>query len=962
MSLRFPTGGLATVRNRAWIPVLMLAIGVGWSTVAMPQVNLPSTEQLELLQSMGSDQQRLLLDQLGTGTGTTGLGTTTRGLQPADFEERGDSADLLNTRLPRLEGEDSVVIEVKIRRFVKDISQPANPQTAAAALPLDVVPPAAVTPAPVAAPPVTPSPPEPIKRTPEEELRLAALVQRIAAGSPYRLDRTGAITLPELAPIPLFGLTEEQAKQRLETEPALLDLEFRVTLLSRDGNLKPFGYELFENRRYSFSATTNFPVPADYVLGPGDTLDVRLFGNPARSYSLAVTRDGTISIPQVGQITVAGLDMDAARQRIASATAAQMMGVRVGVTLGRLRSIRVFVLGEVRRPGSYTVGGLSTMTNALLASGGVQTIGSLRHVQLKRSGKLIQELDLYDLLLRGDTHADARLQANDVIFVPPVGRTASIVGEVRRPAIYELDREQSIAELVALAGGMTAQADPRRTTIERIDAEHVRTIATVDLSSATGRAERLRPGDLVRLHSVAPLVTGAVTLAGHVYRPGSHQFRPGMRLSDVIDGVDDLRPDADQHYVLIRREDPATHRVSVVSADLAQALAHRGSLADVQLADRDQIHVFDLQASRERVVGPLIEELKRQSDRDQPTRVVGIGGRAKVAGQYPLEPGMRVTDLIRAGGGLDEAAYGTEAELIRSEVTDGQLRRTALIQIDVQAALAGEPTANVALQPFDFLVIKETPLWSRSEQVTILGEVRFPGTYPIRRGETLKAVIERAGGLTELAFTEGSVFTRKDLQEREQKQLETLTSRLKRDLATLTLQNVQSAPQIAGEVAGATSIGQSLLAELETTKAVGRLVIDLPAVIGAAPGSADDVLLKDGDRLVIPRKTQEVTVIGEVQSVTSHLFDPDNGVNDYIAASGGVTRQADRSSIYVIRADGSIVTAGAHWFARGNTRIRPGDTIVVPLDAGRMRPLPVWQAVTTIIYNLAVAVAAVNSF
>ena len=961
MSLRFPTGGLATVRKRLLIPVLMLA--VGWSTAAMPQVSSPSGDQLELLQNLGSDQQRLLLDQLGTGSGTMGLGTAARGQLPADLEDRGDSADLLKTRLPRLEGEDSVVVEVKIRRFVKDISQPANPQTAAAALPLDVVPPAAMTQVPAAAvPPVTPPPPEPIKRTQEEEARLAALVQRIAAGSPYRLDRTGAITLPELAPIPLFGLTEEQAKQRLETEPALLDLEFRVTLLSRDGNLKPFGYELFENRRYSFSATTNFPVPADYVLGPGDTLDVRLFGNPARSYSLTVTRDGTISIPQVGQITVAGLGMDAARQRIASATAAQMMGVRVGVTLGKLRSIRVFVLGEVKRPGSYTVGGLSTMTNALLASGGVRPIGSLRHVQLKRGGRLMQELDLYDLLLGGDTHADARLQANDVIFVPPVGRTVSIVGEVRRPAIYELDREQGVAELVALAGGMTAQADPRSTTIERIDEQHERTVATVDLSTDAGRAERLRAGDLVRLRSVPPLVTSAVTLAGHVYRPGSHQYRPGMRLSDVIGSIDDLRPDADQHYVLIRREDAATHRVSIVSADLARALAQRGSDADIPLADRDQIHVFDLQASRDRVVGPVIEELRRQSGRDEPTRIVGIGGRAKVSGQYPLEPGMRVADLIRAGGGLDEAAYGTEAELIRSEVADGQLRRTELIRIDPQKALAGDPAANVALAPFDYLVIKETPLWSRSEQVTVEGEVRFPGTYPIRRGETLRSVIERAGGLTELAFTEGSLFTRKDLQEREQKQLETLTSRLKRDLATLALQNVQSAPQVAGQVAGATSIGQSLLEELKGAKAVGRLVIDLPAVMAAAPGSASDVLLKDGDRLIVPRKTQEVTVIGEVQSVTSHLWHPDDGVNDYIAASGGVTHQADRNGVYVIRANGSIVTAGASWFSRGNTGIRPGDTIVVPLDAGRMRPLPVWQAVTTIIYNLAVAVAAVNSF
>jgi polysaccharide export outer membrane protein len=325
---------------------------------------------------------------------------------------------------------------------------------------------------------------------------------------------------------------------------------------------------------------------------------------------------------------------------------------------------------------------------------------------------------------------------------------------------------------------------------------------------------------------------------------------------------------------------------------------------------------------------------------------------------------MRVADLIRAGGGLAENAYEGAAELARYEVRDGGTRATDVMRIGVQAALAGDPDANLNLAPADFLVVKEISEWSRQESITLAGEVRFPGEYPIERGETLKQVIARAGGLTPLAFTEGSVFTRESLREREAEQLKMLANRLRQDLGALALQSAQiQGARGEGSPSETLAVGQSLLNELTAAEAVGRLVIDLPRVMNAAAGSSDDLMLRDGDRLIVPRQSQEVTILGEVQNATSMLYDPSMDRDEYILQSGGMTQRADDERVYVVRANGSVdADTGSAWFSKSQRDIRPGDTIVVPLDAERMRPLPMWAAITTIIYNLAVAVAAVGSF
>jgi polysaccharide biosynthesis/export protein len=945
----------------------------------------PSADQIELFNNLPPEQQQAILESLGNG-GTRGsaTGRTGRVDRPLDFpqtvrprgseaeEDLGDDAarrrDTGVPRIPRLKGDDTVLLSLEIRQLERrapeiEERERREPGSNRAAQP--------TIPGRTAAPSTTPAtgngaPKEDrrLQRTAEEIERLEDFRSRILRRNPYRLDKWGILNVAELGPIPLAGLTEEEATERLAAEMRLDDFIVHLTRLplrpiGADA-LKPFGYDLFAGMPSTFAPATDVPVPSEYVVGPGDTIEVQLIGNSKGRYTLVVGRDGRVNFPDLGPIAVSGRRFEEVREDLQARVRDQMIGTQASISIGELRSIRVFVLGDAETPGSYTVSGLSTITNALFVSGGIKRIGSLRNIELKRNGRTVVTLDLYDMLLKGDTRADQRLLPGDVIFVPPVGATVGIAGEVRRPAIYELKSETTAAELLKLAGGLLPAADPKVATVERVNERRARVTVDVDLAATAGLGTLLQSGDTLRIPTIRPTLEDSVVVNGYVHRPGEYQFRSGMRISDVLPSVDELKPNADQRYLLVRRELPPDRRLRVFSADLERALAQPNSAANFELAPRDQIFVFDLESGRDRIVDPLMRELRMQSRIDEPTAEVSVAGKIKVPGKYPLEPGMTIADLLRAGGSLDEAAYGGQAELTRYEVVNGESRQAELINIDLRQVLAGDPAADVVLKPFDYLVIKEVPLWASQEEVEIRGEVKFPGRYPIHRGETLRSVMQRAGGLTDLAFSDGAVFTREELKEREKRQLETLASRMESDVAQFSLMAAQETGRDASQ---ALTVGQTLLAGIRNAQPVGRLVINLDRAMTASAGSEQDIVLKDGDRLSVPRVTQEVTVIGEVQSATSHLFHRELSRDDYIALSGGLTSRADDDRIYVVRADGSVVTrSGNTWFSGGGVDVRTGDTIVAPLDTERMRPLPFWTAVTTIIYNLAIAAAAVNSF
>lgn len=877
----------------------------------------PTPEQLELLNSLPADQRDALIEQY------TQRGTSARSSRELDFPElvrpRGDSDNVVAEEGPaRITGEETLVIDLSV------------PQGNADA-----------------------------QRLIEDRRELAELV----GARTYELSSSGVLMLPGVANVPLAGLDADEIELRLKAEPLLSSLNIAVTILPLEKTgveaLDYFGYDLFAGTPTTFAPATDVPVPADYIVGPGDNLRIQYFGKENRSFDAVVSRDGEIVLPEIGPITVAGLTFGDMRDEIMARVADQKIGVRASVTMGELRSIRIFVLGDVERPGSYVVSGLSTLTNAIFVSGGIRRSGSLRSIELKRNGTVVGRIDLYDLLLRGDTRDDRRLLPGDVIFVPPVGDRVGVEGEVNRPAYYELKGETRAGQLIALAGGLTPTAFAPASRLERISERGDRTIIDIDLRSEVGRSRPLRDGDVLRVFPVLDRLDDSVSLTGHVRRETSYEWRPGLRLTEVIPSPVMLKPQADLGYVVVRREISDDGRITVLSADLDAAYANPQSEHNIPLAARDEVVVFALGASRGAMVERLVTELERQGSEREPPRKVTVAGRVRAPGTYPLEEDMRVSDLLRAGGGFSESAYLYEAELTRYVVGDDGSRTTRLLSIDLASLLGGDLLADESLLPYDYLTIREIPDWRGQETVRIDGEVRFPGVYPIQRGETMRSVIERAGGLTDLAFVDGSIFTRESLREREEKQIDVLIGRLEADLASYSLQ----AMQVDASAQQAFALGQSLLAQLRETQAAGRLVVDLDEILNS-DSPATDLALRDGDRLIIPQLTQEVTVIGEVQYATSHIFDEALDRDDYIGRSGGITAKADAERIYVVRANGQVVaSSGARWLRRvGGTDVRPGDTIVVPLDADRIAPLTLWSSVTQIIYNLAIAVAAVNSF
>jgi protein involved in polysaccharide export with SLBB domain len=530
-----------------------------------------------------------------------------------------------------------------------------------------------------------------------------------------------------------------------------------------------------------------------------------------------------------------------------------------------------------------------------------------------------------------------------------------IDGEVRRPAIYELRNESTANDVIALAGGLLPTAYPEASQIERINERRERTVVDVDLSTEQGLAAKLSGNDIIRVYSVLEKREDVVLLSGRVFRDGAFQWRPGMRLSDLLPSLTDLRPAADPRYIVIRREMPGSLDIEVLSADLVAALEQPGSAADVVLQARDRLLVLGLGESRHEAIAPLLDELRQQANSTQPTRIVTVAGRVRSPGQYPLETGMSVSDLIRAGGDLAEEAFVLDAELARYTVVADEYRGIDVIGVDLDRVLNGDELADLPLSEHDFLRINTVPDWNSEWSVTLEGEVRFPGEYRIRRGESLRQILERAGGLTEEAFAQGAVFLRESLRQKEQDQIDILARRLEADLASLSLEERNSAESVSLET------GNELLSQLRNTEAVGRLVIDLDAVAAkvAEDKLIDDIELRDGDTLLVPTESQIVTVLGETQQNVSHLFQPGLSRDDYIEMSGGTTRRADEKLIYVVRASGAVVAGGR----RGRkVDIRPGDTIVVPLEVDRLRPLTFWTSVTQILYQSAIAVAAVRTF
>ncbi|KAF0286411.1 hypothetical protein BA899_09665 [Spiribacter sp. SSL99] len=744
--------------------------------------------------------------------------------------------------------------------------------------------------------------------------------------------------------------------QSMPTPPGVLDELLRqeyeewkeASSLGTD-ELMPFGYDLFAGEPSSFAPAQDVPVPEGYRIGPGDQVDILLTGRRNLDISVTVDRSGMIELPEVGPLSVHGKTLEQLREYLDGVISDRFIGVQSYVSLGELRTIDIFVTGESRNPGVYAVNAFSSLSHALSVSGGISMGGTLRDIRLLRDGREVTSLDLYNLLLDGELESDAQLEAGDVVFIPPVGDRVTLSGAVARPAIYEVEPGATLEALTALAGGLRPGADPDRIQISRLQPESNRTL--IDVSLGGGESFTLAPGDEVQVGRIRDWLNGVIEIKGASPIAGRYRWEEGMRVSDFISSRNQhLAEDVDLSYGVIVSRTGDDYDVSFQVFTPRQVISRPGSSADPVLQERDTVLLFSGSEDREALLQPVIDGLSEDLLPGQLPPVVSLSGAVQYPGTYPFKPGDTVADAIGYAGGLTNASYQLGAELIRQELTSERAESEL-----VEFKLADNQQRDLALAPRDRIHIKQLSDFNVTNTVTLEGEVKFPGSYTILRGETLAEVIERAGGLTEYAFPKAAVFSREALREREQQRLDEAQRRLRRSLAL----SRADAPGEESTVPGDGQAAAQILEEIGSAQAVGRLVIDLPAILDGE--ASQDVLLRDGDVLSVPEKSQAVTIMGEVQFATSHRYDASLSIDDYINRSGGLTQQADSGRIYVIQADGAVtVPKRSRWFSGGDP-VAPGDTIVVPLSLTRLSGLELAKDVTQIIYELSLGAAAVKS-
>lgn len=618
-----------------------------------------------------------------------------------------------------------------------------------------------------------------------------------------------------------------------------------------DTSNEPFGFEIFHFSPATFEPLSYGPVDAEYPLGPGDELALTLWGDDQLALTVTVTREGLVTLPDVGQVGVSGLTIEEARARIRAALSRVYSGLRpagqrsttfVSLSLGKLRTIQVFLLGQVIRPGAYTISSVSRVLNALYAAGGPAREGSLRDVRILRGGTIVAHVDLYDIILGGAAPQMARLQNGDVVFVPSAERRVRLSGPARRTGIYELREGEQLRDLLRIAGGLLPEAELERAQINRVvpaaqrDSLRGQGRVAVDVSLRNVLADASRDvamfdADSLTVFSLPERRNNTVHIVGRgINKPGYYEYRPGMKVADLIALAGGPTTDAYLEQALITRTLADSTRLSL-------RLSPRQALASVA-TDNLELQTLD--------------DLAIRSTWDlQDRQRVSIHGMVRSPGTYELLEGMTLTDLLMKAGGLAENAYASRAELARVAEWP-QLADTLTVPLQRDLARCAE-AASIHLQPHDAVFIRRDPSYVEQEYVTINGEVRFPGTYALmRHDERVADLVRRAGGLTDLAYSRGVTFRR---------------------------------------------------------EGGGRLAVDLALAMRNARASAN-ITLQPGDSLRVPRYTPTVQIEGAVQSPVTALYQEGAGVGYYITQASGFLQNADRRAVVVISPAGRVRRGG----------------------------------------------------
>lgn len=779
-----------------------------------------------------------------------------------------------------------------------------------------------------------------------------------------------------------------------------------------DDELKRFGLNIFDREISTFSPVDDIPVPENYALGPGDTVNVLLYGKEQDKLLLIVNRDGSLQFPRLGNINVAGFTFADLKAVVEDRVKKQFIGTSAVVSIGKLRSINVFLAGEVIAPGSYSVSGLSTVTQVLYAAGGVTEIGSMRNIQVKRQGQVVASFDLYDLLLRGDTTNDIRLLSGDTVFVPIMDSLVSVDGEIRRPALYETLPSESVGSLLQMAGGVSAQGYSRSASISRYaSGEASRSRIQLNLEDEMDLAKSVFDGDFLEVGRIKEDIRSQIVLRGAVARPGGYAWQEGLRVSDLLPSIDDdLLSETDINTGLIVRRTGVGLEIEVLSLNLAAAISNPGSDNDFFLKEQDELLVFTLPyfnasykglneavagdvsaqagekddsppSMRDEMLGQefsgedfftqlamnkeseegeiedrqdLIEEvvfrLQAQSKTPSETNVVAVAGDVRLPGTYPLLEGRNLSDLIELAGGFETSAYLDSAEVTRLSFEADGSADLRTIAIPLGKILDG--SSEFPLQARDQVQIRRIPNWSYGDAVTITGAVVSPGDYPIAPGELLSSILSRSGGLSEVAFAEGAVLIKTSVKKREQEQIRKLVSAIQRNEVSRNRTRENEDGPVGGQrdIVGSDDLTALLLDE----SVGGRVVIDLPAILF---GDVDaDITLQAGDTLYVPEFSNTISVIGEVREPGTFRFQEDRTVNDYIEYAAGASTRALTKEVYIVRANGGVerLGGGRKLFKFESTRklgVRPGDTIVVPVNEDYQPTLTKYREVTTVVFQ-----------
>lgn len=797
--------------------------------------------------------------------------------------------------------------------------------------------------------------------------------------------------------------------------------------------LKRFGLDLFAGSPTTFAPISDVPVPADYTVGAGDEVVIQLFGKENTTHRLRVNRAGIINFPSLGPVQVAGMTFSDVRDSLNQRVKEQMIGVRSDISLGEMRTMQVFVMGDAYKPGAYTVSALTTISQAIYYSGGFSESGALRNVQLKRNGQVIRKLDMYDLLLKGDARNDVRLLPGDVVFIGALGNTISIDGEVNRPAIYEIKPGETYKQAIQMAGGFTANAYSDQIEVKRYAAKGARDALTLNFSQSNDQQTKVKDGDTVNVLKKNEELTRYVQIEGDVRHPGFIEWKSGLRIADLFQSVDtSFNSTADVNYAVVVREVNPQRDIEVYQVNLANAILSPTSKDNLKLNSRDRVLVFNrfnnedldtladqetvtkaktleqaqLQAQQEQLkeqevmsssvavssaaslekdskqpkivfrgkeitkddfealkqntrrtlLAPVLLQLQQQSRLGLAPQIAEVFGEVKHPGRYPITPRMTISTLIEAAGGLTYNAFTINAELARTVINSKDERASIDVErIDLRQAIQGSTADDAIIVGRDRLNILEKPNVKLQSTVTLQGEVRFPGTYTVRQGETLGELLERAGGLTEFAHPQGAIFTREALRLQEQKLLNQYAADMRAETAKKTFR----ADSTMGSVISDPDKTLKFVEEASRSKALGRMVVQLNRILKDEHSA--DFMLEDGDFLFVPTFRNTVSIMGEVQVPITYLLDNNLDVDDYLNKAGGAKKQADEDRIFVVRADGSVYkpTSG-YWFGNNKEELKAGDTIVVPIDTDYRDALSTWTAATQILYQTGVAINALK--